>query len=264
MIHTDEIKGYCNRLNLTYINTKLSKIILKAQESQPTYIDFLADVLRMEADLREAHTREVRVKSSRIPAKHDLDEYDFNFVSGISQRELNELRQLAWLDQAYNIVLMGPSGTGKTYIAAGLIYDAIKVGKRCYMFTMEELITCLRTKDISAASMQKYSRLLNADLIAIDDIMLFPVRKEDSAAFFNLINTLHEKISIIITTNKSPSEWADTLDDEVLATALLDRLLYKCEVVKLSGNSYRMENRQTILKQESKLGRPRKYPPITD
>lgn len=257
MIQADNIKEYCSRINLSYIPVKLSSIILKAQESQPTYIDFLADVLKMEAEMR-LHTREVRVKTSRIPPKHDLDEYDFNFVSGISEREMNELRQLAWMEQAYNIVLMGPSGTGKTYIASGLIYDAIKRGKKGYLFTMQELITCLRAKDISAAAMQTYSRIMHADVVAIDDIMLFPIKKEDSAAFFNLINSLHEKVSLIITTNKAPTEWAETLDDEVLASALLDRLLYKCEVIKLSGASYRMENRQTILKKEVKRGRPRK------
>lgn len=257
MTQIDNIKDHCSRLKLSYIQQRLNAIILKAQEAQPTYIDFLADVLKMEAELREDHTREVRVKMSRIPPKHDLDEYDFNFVSGISERELKELRQLAWLEQAYNLVLMGPSGTGKTYIAAGLIYDAIRVGKKGYLFTMEELITCLRTKDISAAAMQTYSKIMHADLLAIDDIMLFPVKKEDSSAFFNLINTLHEKVSLIITTNKSPTEWAETLDDEVLASALLDRLLYKCEVVKLSGTSYRMENRKTIFKNESKTGRVR-------
>ena len=260
MTQSENIKEYCRRLNLSYIHLKLNNIIIKAQEEQPTYIDFLADALKLEADMRESHTRDVRVKTSRIPPKHDLDEYDFNFVSGISQRELNELGQLAWLEQAYNIILMGPSGTGKTYIASGLIYDAIKTGKKGYLFTMEELITCLRTKDISAAAMQTYSRILHADIIAIDDIMLFPIKKEDSSAFFNLINTLHEKVSLIITTNKSPTEWAETLDDEVLASALLDRLLYKCEVIKLSGTSYRMENRQSILKKEVKRGRPRKNP----
>ena len=112
---------------------------------------------------------------------------------------MNELRQLAWMEQAYNIVLMGPSGTGKTYIASGLIYDAIKRGKKGYLFTMQELITCLRAKDISAAAMQTYSRIMHADVVAIDDIMLFPIKKEDSAAFFNLINSLHEKVSLIIT-----------------------------------------------------------------
>lgn len=260
MIQADNIKEYCDRINLSYIPVNLNSIILKAQESQPTYIDFLADVLKMEAEMRELHTREVRIKTSRIPPKHDLDEYDFNFVSGISEREMNELRQLAWMEQAYNIVLMGPSGTGKTYIAAGLIYDAIMAGKKGYLFTMEELITCLRTKDISTAAMQTYSKIMHADLLAIDDIMMFPVKKEDSSALFNLINSLHEKISLIITTNKAPTEWAETLDDEVLASALLDRLLYKCEVIKLSGASYRMENRQTILKKEVKRGRSRKNP----
>ena len=260
MTQSDNIKDYCSRLKLSYIYQRLNSIILKAQENQPTYIDFLEDILRMESEMREAHTREVRVKMSRIPQKHDLDEYDFSFVSGMSERDMRELRQLVWLEQAYNIVLMGPSGTGKTYIAAGLIYDAIKSGKKGYLFTMEEIITCLRTKDISVAAMQTYTKMLNADILAIDDIMLFPVKKEDSADFFNLINTLHEKVSLIITTNKSPTEWAETLDDEVLASALLDRLLYKCEVIKLSGASYRMENRQTILKKETKRGRPRKNP----
>lgn len=256
MTQSDNIKEYCRRMNLSYIPLKLSDIILKAQDTQPTYIDFLADTLKMEADMREMHIREVRVKTSRIHPKHDL----VNFVSGISQLELNELRQLAWLEQAYNVVLMGPSGTSKAYIASGLIYDAIKIGKKSYLFTMEELITCLRTKDISAAAMQTYSRILHADLIAIDDIMLFPIKKEDSSAFFNLINSLHEKVSIIITTNKSTTEWAETLDDEVLASALLDRLLYKCEVIKLSGASYRMENRQIILNKEVKRVCPRKNP----
>lgn len=260
MTQADKIKECCSRINLSYISQRLSQIILKAQEEHPTYIDFLADVLQMEADMREIHTRELRVKMSRIPAKHNLDNYDFNFVSGIAERELKELRQLAWLEQAYNIVLMGPSGTGKTYIAAGLIYDAIKAGKKGYMFTMEELITCLRTKDISVSAMQTYNKMLHADLIAIDDVMMFPVKKEDSSAFFNLINTLHERISLIITTNKAPAEWAERLDDEVLASALLDRLLYRCEVVKLSGTSYRMENRQTILKKDVKCGQPRKSP----
>lgn len=178
----------------------------------------------------------------------------------LAEREMKELRQLVWLDQAYNIILMGPSGTGKTYIAAGLIYDAIKTGKKGYLFTMEEIVTCLRNKDISTAAMQTYSKILHADLIAIDDIMMFPIKKEDSSAFFNLINTLHEKISLIITINKSPTEWAERLEDEVLTSALLDRLLYRCEVVKLTGTSYRMGNSRTILKKEVEQGLSRKNP----
>ena len=106
-------------------------------------------------------------------------------------------------------------------------------------------------KSISPTAMGNYNRIAKADLVAIDDIMLFPINKEDAAGFFNLINTMHEHTSIIITTNKAPTEWAQTLDDEVLASALLDRILYRCEVINLKGTSYRMENRQTIFDKQN-------------
>ena len=101
-------------------------------------------------------------------------------------------------------------------------------------------------KDMVSSALGTYNRLIKAHLIAIDDIMLFPIKKHEAVAFLNLINQLHEQSSIIITTNKSPKQWAETLDDEVLATALLDRILYRCEVVKLSGSSYRMDHRKRI------------------
>ena len=146
---------------------------------------------------------------------------------------------------------MGPSGTGKTFIAAGLVHEAVRQGYKAYLVTMEDIVNTIRMKPLLPTAMTTYNRYLKADLIAIDDIMLLPVGREEAAGFFNLINALHEKASVIITTNKAPTEWAKTLDDEVLATALLDRLLYRCEVVKLSGKSYRMGNRKTIFGAEN-------------
>ena len=131
-----------------------------------------------------------------------------------------------WIDQIYNLVLMGPSGTGKTYIAAGLVNDAIKKGYRAYFTTMADLIGMLKRKEIISSAMNSYKRYNKAHLIAIDDIMMFPIQRNAAVALFNLINHLHEQCSVIITTNKSPGQWAETLNDEVLATAILDRLLY--------------------------------------
>lgn len=249
-MNTDNIKRYCDRLRLSYIPNNISELIVNAQNSKPTYFDFLENVLREETNTREYKAYLARLKAAKLPPKHDLDDYDFSFCSGISENQLKELRQLAWLDNAYNLVLMGPSGTGKTYIASGLIFDTIKSGRKAYMISMEDILTCLRTKDISTSALATYNKWLKADLLAIDDIMLFPVKKEESASFFNLINSLHEKTSVIITTNKAPTEWVQTLNDEVLATAILDRLLYRCEVVKLTGTSYRLENRKTIFRND--------------
>jgi DNA replication protein DnaC len=245
-MNTENIKKYSARLRLSYIPNNVEQLIVDAQNNKLTYQDFLEKALYEETKTREHKAYLNRLKQAKLPPKYDLNEYDFTHSTGMSERQLNELRQLAWLDSAYNLILIGPSGTGKTYIASGLIYDAIKVGKKAYMISMEDILTCLRTKDMSISALTTYNKWLKADLLAIDDIMLFPVKKEEAASFFNLINSLHEKTSIIITTNKAPTEWAHTLNDEVLATAIIDRLLYRCEVIKLAGTSYRLENRKTI------------------
>ena len=234
------------QLKLHYVKVDLDRTVCQAQIDKPTYMSFLAQVLRNEVNGRMEREQKRRLALAHLPSQHDLDNFDFNYSSGISKQEMKELRELNWLDQAYNIILMGPSGTGKTFIAGGLVYEAVKSGKKAYMMTMEELVTVIKMKSISPTAMGNYNRIAKAYLVAIDDIMLFPMNKEDAAGFFNLINTMHERTSIIITTNKAPTEWAQTLDDEVIASALLDRLLYKCEVINLKGNSYRMENRQTI------------------
>lgn len=240
------------QLKLHYVKVNLEQTICQAQINKPTYAAFLAQVLKDEVEGRQKRERQRRLALAHLPSQHDLDTFDFNYSIGISKQEMKELKELNWLDLAYNIILMGPSGTGKTFIAGGLVYEAVKAGKKAYLVTMEELITVIKMKSISPTAMGSYNRIAKADLLAIDDIMLFPINKEDAAGFFNLVNTMHEHTSIIITTNKSPTEWAQTLDDEVLASALLDRLLYKCEVISLKGTSYRMENRKTIFNSKTK------------
>ena len=111
---------------------------------------------------------------------------------------------------------------------------------------MEEIVNMLKLKDVTRSAFNEHKRIAKANLIVIDDVMLFPVEKNLAVSFFNFVNQLYENTSFIITTNKMPAQWAKMLDDEVLATALLDRLLFRCEVVNLSGTSYRLNHRKTI------------------
>lgn len=244
------IKQYADTLRLSQLRNNAESVIHQAQIDKPTYMELVFDILKAEVLQRQKNDYERRLKLAHLPSTHNLDQYDFNHANGMTKPQLKQLRELLWLEQNYNLILMGPSGTGKTYLAAGLIYQAINSGYRAYFITMEEIITILKMKEMVSASLSAYNRLLKAHLIAIDDIMLMPIKKHEAVAFFNLINHLHEQCSIIITTNKSPKQWADTLDDEVLATALLDRILYRCEVVKLTGASYRMEHRKSIFKND--------------
>ena len=251
MENKETLQAYARELRLYNLTANLDRMIHEAQQSKPTYLEFITRVFAKEVECRRKRDFDRRLSAAHLPARHDLDDFDYNFSSGINRQQMKELRELVWLEQSYNIILMGPSGTGKTYIAAGLVYEAVKNGQKAYMMTMEELVTVIKMKELSPSAMTAYNKLLKANLVAIDDIMLFPVKKEDAVGFFNLVNQLHEKTSIIITTNKAPTEWAETLDDTVLTTALLDRLLYRCEVIKLTGTSYRLENRKTIFKTTS-------------
>lgn len=241
-----QIKAHAETLRLTNLKKTPEEVIHRAQIDKPSYMDFILGILDTEVNYRKAADLERRIRLAKLPKHNDLDTYDFNVSNGVLKAELAQLRELLWLEQNYNLILMGPSGTGKTFLAAGLIHDALNSGYRAYFLSMEELTNILKMKDITVSAMNAYNRLLKAHVLAIDDIMLFPINKTQAVAFFNMINHLHEQASIIITTNKSPKQWAETLEDEVLATALLDRLLYRCEVVKLQGVSYRMENRKTI------------------
>jgi len=245
-----EIKQYADNLRLTLLRNTAEATIHQAQIDKPSYLEYTHGLLKREIIQRQKADYERRLKMAQIPFDHNLNDYDFSFSSGINKSELRQLRELLWLEQNYNVILMGPSGIGKTYLSAGLVFEAIKSGYRAYFYTMSDLINILNLKEMTSSALGKYNRILKAHLIAIDDIMMFPLKKHEALAFFNLINHLHEKSSVIITTNKSPKQWAETLEDEVLATALLDRILYRCEVIKLSGSSYRMENRKTIFDSE--------------
>ena len=243
---THALKEYAGQLKLSGIQDQAEELIRKASEEKCSYMDFSLSLLETEINQRRQHDLERRIKAAKLPFDYDLDQYDYSFMNGISKQQLSQLRECQWLEQNYNVVLMGPSGIAKTYIAAGLCYDALKIGYKAYFRTMEQINETLTMKDITRSALVEYNKLLKANLLVIDDIMMFALEKKQAVQLFNFINHLHEKASFIVTTNKSPQEWVKMLDDEVIATALLDRILYRCEVVRLSGKSYRLENRKTI------------------
>lgn len=246
MTKTEIIKQHCKQLNLSAISDKFDSMVIDAENNRVSYLEFIENIFKTEIDHRTEKDKERRTRQARLPLSYNLDLYDFTNDNGLEKQQLNQLRELSWLEQNFNVILMGPSGTGKTYIAAGLCFDAVEQGYRAYFKSMEDLVHVLKMKEITRSAAIEYKRIMKAHLLVIDDIMMFPVTQQDAVAFFNLINELHDKIPVIITTNKSPKEWADVLNDKVLTTALLDRLLHRCEVIKLSGNSYRMKNRKTI------------------
>jgi DNA replication protein DnaC len=240
------LKETARQLRLTGLSANMDELMLKAQKENISYIDFTFGLLNAEIDYRNAKNMTKYLKIAKLPQRHDLTNWKETSGNGLSRQQLSQLRECFWMEQNFNIVLMGPSGTGKTFIASGLCFEAIKKGYRACFRSMEQIVAILKMKDIMKSVAREYSAILKSNLLVIDDIMMFPIERKQAVALFNLVDYLHQRASIIVTTNKSPDEWVKILDDEVLATAILDRLLFKCEVIKLSGKSYRIQNRKTI------------------
>lgn len=244
------IQSFCRQFRLSGMSAGLDQTLREAEKGTISFLDYTISLLQAEATHRQQKESQKRLIAARLPKTCDLNNYDYTVENGLTKSRLIQLRELDWLDQLFNIILMGPSGTGKTLIASGLCNDAVQKGYKAYFRTMDDIINMLKLKDFTRSSKAEYKRLMGANLIVIDDIMLFPIEKQQAIALFNMINQIYEKTAFIITTNKSPSEWAQMLDDEVLATALLDRLLFRCEVISLSGKSFRIKNQKTIFNQD--------------
>jgi DNA replication protein DnaC len=251
MEHTEEILNYCSQLRIGGIANRFNEIVQESERKSIGYSEFTLELLKAEVAHRQQNDIKRRRKVAGLPRMSDLNNYDHGFENGMSKTRINQLRELNWLDQGFNLMLMGPSGVGKTLLAGGLCADAIEKGYKAYFRTMEELINILKLKEVTRSALADYRRLTKADLIIIDDIMLFPMEKPQALALFNFINQTYENTCFIITTNKMATDWAKMLDDEVLATALLDRLLFRCDVINLSGKSYRLKNRKTFFDNEN-------------
>ena len=225
----------------------VERLIKQAESEEVTYSDFLNQVLINEVQYRIKRAQTRRIKEARLPYVKKLEDFDLSFQTGITERQLKQLAELTWVEQMYNLMFFGPPGVGKTHLSVALAYKVAIEGYRVSFTTMTTLIHMLRTEEISRSSKTKLNRVRRAHLVVIDEVGYLPIERTDANLFFQLITELYEQASIVITSNKGFTEWSELLGDPALATAILDRLTYRCDVITLDGKSYRLEHRKSYL-----------------
>ena len=241
-----KIRTY-KQLNLTHLETALPQLLEPARREQWTYETFLERALAAEVDGREQKAIARRLKAARIPGTKTLDGFDFSFQPTLSERRLRELADLSFVRTCTNIVFLGPPGTGKTHLSLALADRALTAGHSVLFTQLSELAQALESASHPGLMRQRLRRYIAPSLLVIDEVGSTKLSQEQAHYFFELVTARYEHGSIILTSNTSFAQWGALLGDEVLATALLDRLLHHAEVIAINGRSYRMKERQTGL-----------------
>lgn len=250
MDNLQEIRTYAGRLGLIHTKNELETIVHGAETEESSYVAFLQNILSSEIRYRQDKAKDKRIKDAGFPYTKYLKDFDLSFCQSITKKQLNQLSELTWIDGLYNLILSGPPGVGKTHLAIALAHHACEEGYKASYATMQSLMQCLRTSEIDRRSRAKMNRIQKSNLLVIDEVGYLPIAPTEGNLFFQLISELQEQTSIIITTNKGFEEWAEFLDDAALATAILDRLSYRCDRIQMAGKSYRLEKRKSFLEEE--------------
>jgi len=204
---------------------------------------FLSEQLR----LKELKAAAIRIKRANMPPLKTLDEFDFGFQRSITKEQMLRLCDFTWVENAFNIMFLGPPSVGKSHLATALGYRALKSGYSVSFLTLDDLMRLLKTSEIASQSKQRLRIIYKSDIVIIDEVGFLPISNVEANLLFAFVSALHEKTSIIITSNKGFSEWTGFLGDEVITTAILDRLVYRCEILNMVGDGYRLKHRKSIL-----------------
>ncbi|HSW48869.1 MAG TPA: IS21-like element helper ATPase IstB [Bryobacteraceae bacterium] len=239
----DTTRTLLENLGWTHAGGRLAEVLEAAVRQSQSLTGFLHLLATAEHEAREQYRVAAWLKRSGLPVGKTLESFDFTFARGLEKGKVELLATCEFATRQENVLILGPSGVGKTHLAAGLGVKVIANGFAASFVLADQLLDTLRQDEAAPSKQSSRRRYLTAKVLIIDELGFQAMDKADAHRFFRLINYRYERGSTILTSNKSIREWPEMFaGDEALATAILDRLLHHCHVVSIDGKSYRLKH----------------------
>ena len=236
-------------LGCGYAADQLDHVLREAVRTEVPAHAFLDTLLQAELSGREARRVKTSLRLSNLPVGQTLENFDFAFQPAIERSRIDTLATCAWVRQAETVLVQGLPGVGKTHLLVGLGIRAVEQGFSVQYFRVDELLTALKADAALPPARLKRRKYMSTALLLIDELGFDPMNRQEASLFFRLVSYRYGRGAIMITTNKSVRDWTELLaGDEVLATAILDRLLHRSHVINIKGRSYRLRDLEETLK----------------
>lgn len=233
------------QLKLLSLHTMREQYLIEAEnatKAKLSYQEFLARMVDLEVLSKLDRSMNHCIHAAGFPQLKRLEEFDFTYQPRLDEKLIRELASLNFLDDAKNIILLGPPGVGKTHLAIALGIKACQQRRHVAFYSAEQLSQLLACSEISGTTQKFIQTLTRLDLLIIDELGYLELSKKTATLFFQLIAKRYEKGSIILTSNKPFEHWGSIFQDDILATAILDRLLHHAYPFFIQGKSYRMKS----------------------
>jgi DNA replication protein DnaC len=240
---TGELAFLTRALKAPTLRDAAGRLADRARAENWSHEEFLAACLQREVAAREAHGGEGRIRTARFPARKSLEEFDYDHARSLKRDVIAHLGTLDFITARDNVVFLGPPGTGKTHLAIGLGVRACQAGHRVLFATAAEWVARLADAHTAGRLQDELVRLGRYPLLVVDEVGYIPFEPEAANLFFQLVSARYERASLIVTSNKPFGRWGEVFGDDVVAAAMIDRLVHHADVVALKGDSYRLKDR---------------------